>query len=98
MRKRRTVRFEVVLQPPAADAPIVLRSSADPNTATLAFHEEFQRLTTQRATGELILRQPSNVQHPLLRQPLASGSSTAERRRRTCRAAPVKKPAARVRR
>ena len=83
MRKRRTVRFEVVLQAPAADAPIVLRSSADPNTATLAFHEEFQRLTTQRATGELLLRRSSNVQHPLLRQPRASGSSTAERRRRT---------------
>ena len=67
-------RFEVVLQPATADAPIVLRSSADPNTATLAFHEEFQRLTTQRASGELLLRQSTNVQNPLLRQPLASGS------------------------
>ena len=65
-------RFEVVLQPPAADAPIVLRSSADPNTATLAFHEEFQRLTTQQATGELLLRKVTNVQNLLLRQPLAA--------------------------
>ena len=83
MRKGRTVRFEVVLQPSAAGAPVVLRTSADPNTATLAFHEEFQRLTTQRATGELLLRQPSNVRHPLLRQPLASHSRKPATIRRT---------------
>jgi hypothetical protein len=63
-------RFEVVLQSSSADEPIVLRSATDPNTATMAFHEELQRLTTQGATGELSLRKHRGVQTPVLRQTL----------------------------
>jgi hypothetical protein len=78
MSTARNVRFEVVLQASPTDEPIVLRSSANPNTATLAFHDELRRLTTQQATGELIMRKRTSV-HPILRQPLASRSSTPER-------------------
>ena len=63
-------RFEVVLQASSADAPIVLRSATDPNTATMAFHEELQRLTTQGATGEVSLRKHPGAQTPVLRQTL----------------------------
>ena len=61
-------RFAVVLQASSTDEPIVLRATADPNTATMAFHEELQRLTTQGATGELIVLKHQGV--PILRQPL----------------------------
>ena len=63
-------RFDVVLQPAFPDAPIVLRSAVDPNQATLAFHEELQRLTTQGAIGELILLRYNDVPTRLLRHPL----------------------------
>ena len=78
MSTARNVRFEVVLQASPTDEPIVLRTVDDPNAATLAFHDEFTRLTTQQATGELIMRKRTSV-HPILRQPLASRSSTPER-------------------
>jgi hypothetical protein len=63
-------RFDVVLQPSLPEAPIVLRSAIDPNQATLAFHEELQRLTTQGAIGELILLRYNDVPTRLLRHPL----------------------------
>ena len=63
-------RFEVMLQSSPADERIVLRSATDPNTATIAFHEELQRLTTQGATGELSLRKRHGAQTPVLRQTL----------------------------
>ena len=78
MSTARTVRFEVVLQASPSDEPIVLRTSDDPNAATMAFHDELKRLTTQKATGELVMRTGKSV-HPILRQPLASRSSTPGR-------------------
>ena len=63
-------RFDVVLQSSSADERLVLRSVTDPNTATIAFHEELQRLTTQGATGELSLRKHHGAQTPVLRQTL----------------------------
>jgi hypothetical protein len=69
-------RFEVVLQSSSADETIVLRSATDPNTATMAFHEELQRLTTQGATGELSLRKHPGAQTPVLRQTLERLSRT----------------------
>jgi hypothetical protein len=62
--------FEVVFQAPPGDAPIVLRSTADANEATMAFHEVLQRLRRQMATGELIVRNADCALVPLLRQPL----------------------------
>ena len=70
-------RFDVVLQPSLPDAPIVLRSTVDPNQATLAFHEELQRLTTQGAIGELIMLRYNNVPKRLLRQPLEGSKRTS---------------------
>ena len=67
------VLFEIVFLAAAADEPLVLRATADPNTATLAFHEELVRLTTHEAPGELILRKPNAAHTPLLRQPLCGG-------------------------
>ena len=49
---------------------LVLHATTDPNAATLAFHEELQRLTTQEARGELLVRM-YDAHVPLLRQPLA---------------------------
>ena len=76
-------RFEVVLQASSADEPIVLRSAADPNNATIAFHEELQRLTTQGATGELLMWNHRKGHTPILRQPLVRLSRTPEQIRRT---------------
>jgi hypothetical protein len=76
-------RFQVVLQPSATDAPIVLRSAADPNQATLAFHEELQRLMTQGVAGELAMRNHQHGRTPILRQPLVHPTSPPERNRRT---------------
>jgi hypothetical protein len=53
-----------------AEEPIVLRSAPDANAATMAFVEEFARLTIQRATGGLLVRKGTHVQPPLLRQSL----------------------------
>jgi hypothetical protein len=64
------VLFEIVFLAAAADEPIVLHATTDPNAATLAFHEELQRLTTQEARGELLVRM-YDAHVPLLRQPLA---------------------------
>jgi hypothetical protein len=63
-------RFEVVLQPSLPDEPIVLRSTVDPNDATVAFHQELERLTAQRAMGELILMRYNRISKRILRQPL----------------------------
>ena len=66
----RSHQFRVVLQASPADEPIVLRSTADPNSATTAFHEEFQRLMTQRVTGELFVVNDHDPPTAMLRQPL----------------------------
>ena len=62
--------FELVMQASSADEPILLRSEADPNNATVAFHEELRRLTLQGVTGELIVRKHNGARNPVLRQPL----------------------------
>jgi hypothetical protein len=75
-------RFAVGLQASSADEPIVLRSAADPNNATIAFHEELQRLTTQGTTGELLMWNHHKGHTPILRQPLDRLSSKPEQIRR----------------
>jgi hypothetical protein len=76
------VLFEIVFLAAAADEPLVLRATADPNTATLAFHEELQRLTTQGATGELVVLNYHGAAIPLLRQPLAHPERNRRKRHR----------------
>jgi hypothetical protein len=63
-------RFEIVWQASSAETPIVLRSAADANEATIAFHEELARLRSQQATGELLMWKGDRVRPPFLRQPL----------------------------
>ena len=62
--------FEIVWQASLAEAPIVLRSAADANEATIAFLEELARLRAREATGELLVRNGDGAVHPRLRQPL----------------------------
>ena len=69
-RNQPTPRFTVMLRPSPADEPIVLRETPDPNDATLAFHEELHRLTTQGAKGELLMCNHDNARIPILRLPL----------------------------
>jgi hypothetical protein len=63
--------FEIVLLPPAEEKPIPLRSTSDPNKATMVFHAELQRLKQEHARGELIVLQQGADGGALLRQPLS---------------------------
>ena len=63
-------RFEVVWQASPADTPVVLHSVPDANAATLAFHEAMRHLRRQAASGEVFVRNGTDAQPPLLRQPL----------------------------
>jgi hypothetical protein len=67
--------FEIVWRTSPAEESIVLRSAADANEATMAFHEELVRLRRQEAPGELMMRKgiegkDTHAQPPLLRQVL----------------------------
>jgi hypothetical protein len=73
--------IEIVWRPSQGEASIVLRSAADANAATTAFHQELARLRRQKATGELIMRwqeatgelfrrNGDRPRPPLFRQPL----------------------------
>jgi len=68
-------KFEVVFQAPPTNERILLQSATDANAATMAFHEALQRLTTQRATGELVVLQHHAAHLPILRQPLGHGGA-----------------------
>ena len=72
-------RFEVVLQTSSADKAIVLRATGSPNAATIAFHEELRRLTTQGITGELVIVRHAGADTPILRQPLECRSRVPTR-------------------
>jgi hypothetical protein len=62
--------FEIVLMPPSQEKPVPLRSTNDPDKATVAFHAELQRLKQERAQGELVVLQQGAEGTTLLRQPL----------------------------
>ena len=70
MPRRRLPRFQVVLQTSSRHEPVVLRSAADSDQATIAFDEELQRLTTQGLRGELTLLNHNKGGGPILRYPL----------------------------
>ena len=63
-------RFEIVFEPVGAREPHALHSAPDGDRATLAFYEEWERLSADHAVGELLLvcRDPEPC--ILLRQPL----------------------------
>lgn len=69
--RRQLQTFEIVLLPPEEEQPVPLRSTTDPNKATMVFHAELQRLRQERAEGELIVLQAGDDGNTLLRQPLA---------------------------
>jgi hypothetical protein len=62
--------FEIVLLPPAKEAPIPLHSTNDADKATMDFHTELQRLRKERVQGELVILQHGEQASALLRQPL----------------------------
>jgi len=68
-------RFEIIFRPNADAAPIPLESAVDANQATMVFHAQFQRLTREGTSGELLIvnhhdRQGSPEGNAVLRQPL----------------------------
>lgn len=68
---RRQFDFEIVLTASPGSGPVVLRSAAGADEATLAFAAELRRLRAQRARGELAIRHGHDGRTPLLRQPLS---------------------------
>jgi hypothetical protein len=68
--RRQLQTFEIVLLPPAEEKPVPLRSTNDPNKATMVFHAELQRLRQEHAQGELVVLQAGDEGNTLLRQPL----------------------------
>ena len=63
-------RFEIVFEAVGAREPRVLRSAPDGDRATLAFYDEWERLTHEHATGHLLLVCHDEEARTLLRQPL----------------------------
>lgn len=70
MRRQRPT-FEIVLLPPEEEKPVPLRTTNDPNKATMVFHAELQRLRQEHAQGVLLVVQAGDEGNTLLRQPLA---------------------------
>ena len=66
----RHARFDIVFEPVGARKPRVLRSAPDGDRATLAFFDEWERLTADHAAGELLLVCHDDEPCTLLRQPL----------------------------
>jgi hypothetical protein len=67
--------FEIVFRPDSDEAPIPLESVGDANQATMAFHDQVQRLTREGTPGELVImnrngNQDSVEGSAVLRQPL----------------------------
>jgi hypothetical protein len=67
--------YDIVLRTPTGEAPVPLESVSDADEATLAFHMQFERLTLEGTTGELVLlnrhgQNPRLDQSPVLRLPL----------------------------
>jgi hypothetical protein len=69
---RRRPPFEIVFQALSANEPIVLHVAIDANAATMAFHEALAHLRTQRAAGEVLVRNGDPTQPPLVRHPFNS--------------------------
>jgi hypothetical protein len=69
---RRRPPFEIVFQALSANEPIVLQVAIDANAATMAFHEALAHLRTQRAAGEVLVRNGDPTQPPLVRHPFNS--------------------------
>jgi hypothetical protein len=63
--------FEIILLPQEEEKPVPLRSTNDPNKATMVFHAELQRLRQEHARGVLIMLQAGEEGNTLLRQPLS---------------------------
>ncbi len=62
--------YQIVFKPTSDDPDVVLRQAASPDQATVAFHEERERLQRHRAVGELVVLRLSGEPCTLLREPL----------------------------
>jgi hypothetical protein len=74
MKKRRMpdMPYQIVFKP-APDAPdVVLRRAATPDQATVAYHEERERLWRQHAAGELAMLWVIGEQRTLLHEPITA--------------------------
>jgi hypothetical protein len=62
--------YQIVFKPTSDVPDVVLRQAASPDQATVAFHEERERLQRHRAVGELVVLRLSGEPRTLLREPL----------------------------
>jgi len=63
-------RFAVLFEAVGSGEPRVLCSASDGDQATLAFYDEWERLTADHAVGHLLLVCHDEEPRTLLRQPL----------------------------
>ncbi len=71
----RARRFEIIFRPDTDEGPIPLESAVDANEATMVFHAQFQRLTREGTSGELVIVNSHDTPgspegNAVLRQPL----------------------------
>ncbi len=66
-------RFNVVLATAHPTQAVVLRSAPDADHATIAFHQERERLIQDRAVGELAVVHHDDAARTLLRERLGTG-------------------------
>ena len=63
-------RYEIVLAVVGEREPVVLRTAADADGATMAFYDERERLTRDQVGGDLLLVCHDEEARTLLREPL----------------------------
>jgi hypothetical protein len=64
----RVVPYQIIFKPTSDAQDVVLRQAATPDQATMAYHAERERLLTQGAAGELLVRRGSDDPQPMLRE------------------------------
>lgn len=62
--------FDIVLFTSGVPESVVLQSAPDPDRATMAFNEEFARLTREHVAGDLLLMHSNVEARTLLWEPL----------------------------
>ncbi len=71
---RSLARFNVVLATAHPVQAVVLHSVPDADQATIAFHQERERLIQERAVGELVVVQHADATRTLLRERLGTAA------------------------
>jgi len=63
-------RYRIVYRPVPESPDQLLRRTADPDQATLSYHEALNRLKRERAHGEVLLERTNGEHRTLLREQL----------------------------